>query len=111
MINSLNLAKQCSKIAGDKKALDIVILELKGLTDLSDYFVICSGMSSKQIKAIADSVDEVLTKKGIKSLHYEIDTDCKWVILDYVNVIVHVFDEETRHFYKLEQLWGDAKRI
>lgn len=108
---SLEIARECLKIASDKKAQKPVIFELKGLTDIANYFVICNGTSSRQIKSIADSITEVLTKKGVSALHYEVDTGYSWVVLDYIDVIVHIFNEDTRNYYRLEQLWGDAKKI
>ena len=99
------------RIATDKKAQNPVIFDLKGLTDIADYFVICNGTSSRQIKTIADSIKETLGKKGVSALHYEVDTGYNWVVLDYVDVIVHIFDEDLRTYYRLEQLWGDAKKL
>lgn len=86
-------------------------MEVKGLTDIADYFVICSGTSKRQIQTIADYIVEKLGKKGINLLHREIDMQETWAVLDYIDVIVHIFNEETRDYYRLEQLWGDAKRI
>lgn len=110
-IKPLEIAKQSAKLADSKKAIGPIILEVKGLTDITDYFVICSGASSRQIKTISDYIVEKLEKKGILPLHYETDKDYKWVVLDYIDVIVHIFDEETRGYYRLEQLWGDAKEV
>lgn len=111
LIKPLDIAKQCAKLASIKKAIDPIILEVKGLTDISDYFVICSGTSSRQIKTIADYIVEKLGKKGISPLHYEVDTGYTWVVLDYIDVIMHIFNEVKRGYYRLEQLWGDAKTI
>lgn len=86
-------------------------MQVKGLTDITDYFVICSGASSRQIKTIADYIVDKLGKKGLQPLHYEIDTACTWVVLDYIDVIVHIFNPDTREYYRLEQLWGDAEKI
>lgn len=86
-------------------------MEVKGLTDITDYFVVCGGTSSRQIKTIADYIVEKFQKKGVLPLHYETDKDYTWVVLDYIDVIVHIFNEETRGYYRLEQLWGDAKII
>ncbi len=86
-------------------------MEVKGLTDIADYFVICSGTSKRQIQTITDHIVEKLGKKGINLLHREIDMQETWAVLDYIDVIVHIFNEETRDYYRLEQLWGDAKRI
>lgn len=86
-------------------------MEVKGLTDITDYFIICSGTSTRQIKTIADHIVEKLGEKDIIPLHYETDKDYSWVVLDYIDVIVHIFSEEKRVYYRLEQLWGDAKEV
>lgn len=99
------------RIASDKKAQNPVIFELRGLTDIADYFVICNGTSSRQIKTIADSIKGTLKRKGVSALHYETDTNYDWVVLDYIDVIVHIFNEDLRTYYRLEQLWGDAKTV
>lgn len=98
-------------MADVKKAIGPIILEVKGLTDMTDYFVICNGTSSRQIKTIADYIVEMLGKKGTKPLHYEEDAGTTWIVLDFIDVIVHIFSQETRDYYRLEQLWGDAKII
>lgn len=95
----------------DKKAINPIILEVKDLTGITDYFVICSGASSRQLSAMADYLVEKLKKKGIKPFHFEADNDGSWVVLDFIDVIVHMFSEEKREHYRLEQLWGDAKQI
>lgn len=110
-IKPIDIAKQCAKLADSKKAIDPIILEVKGLTDITDYFVICSGTSKRQIETIADFIVEKIGKKGVKPLHYESDSQGIWTVLDYFDVIVHIFNEETRDYYRLEQLWGDAKKI
>jgi ribosome-associated protein len=84
---------------------------VKNLTTITDYFVICSGTSSRQIKTIADEIVEKLKKKDIKPFHFEADNGYEWVVVDYVNVIVHIFSEEKRENYRLERLWGDAQQI
>lgn len=81
------------------------------MTDITDYFVVCSGASGRQIKTLADSIVETLKKRGISVLHYEVDTEKNWIVLDYIDVVVHIFSEDTRSYYKLEQLWGDAKKL
>jgi len=110
-IKGLDLAKYCYKLAIDKKAINPVILKLGNLTDITDYFVICNGESSVQIKAIADGIKKTLTKKGIKAIHRDIDEVFGWIVLDFIDVVVHIFSEENRNYYRLEQLWGDAEKI
>lgn len=100
-----------AKFALDKKALDVIILEVKGLTNVADYFIICHGTSTRHIKTIADNIVEKTVQKQGKPLHYNVDLNNTWVILDYSDVIVHIFNEDTRNYYRLENLWGDAKTI
>ena len=94
-----------------KKAINIVILDLKKLTSATDYFVICSADSDTQVKAIADSVQDGMDELGERVWHHEGYHAMRWIVLDYVDVVVHVFHKEERSFYNLDRLWGDAKRI
>jgi ribosome-associated protein len=95
----------------EKKGVDIVIMDLRKLKSaFADFFVICHGSSDRQVEAIADSVeDEVRKATGERPLHREGAAQAEWVLLDYVNVVVHVFQEEKRSFYGIEELWGDAE--
>lgn len=95
----------------EKKAEDIVVLDVRGLTSIADVFIICSGRSNRQVSAIADQVQRFLRKQSIKPLSVEGQGDGHWVLMDYGHVIIHVFFDETRRFYDLEGLWVDAKRI
>ena len=101
-------AKRAAEFALTKKAENVIALELKGLTSACDYFVIATGTSDVQVKAIADAIVEGLKKIGEKPWHVEGYESRHWILLDYVDVVVHVFDEETRDYYQLERLWGDA---
>lgn len=92
----------------EKKALDIQILDLRKLTTITDYFVICHGESTTQVRAICDHIQEKLEDEGIKVWHREGYENASWVLLDYVDVVTHIFLTETREFYSLERLWGDA---
>lgn len=95
----------------DKKARDVVVLDVRGLTTLADYFVVCHGTSETQIKALADHVDEKTRERlGEKAWKREGFDSRKWIILDYVTVVVHIFSEEKRHFYGIERMWNDAVR-
>ena len=94
-----------------KKALDLVVLDLRELTSFSDIFIICSGRSNRQVSAIAEYVQVNLKKHDIKPLSVEGKKEGHWVLLDYGHVIIHVFYEPVRAFYDLEGLWIDAKRI
>lgn len=97
--------------AKEKKASDILILELKGLSPIADYFLICSGVTARQVKAVAEAVEEKLSKETIHPSHIEGLPDAHWVLMDYGDLVVHIFDEYTRQYYELEKLWGDAPKI
>ena len=99
------------KAAEDKKALELVVLDLRKAAGFTDYFVICSGSNSRQIRAIADGVMEALAADGEKPAHVEGYERSEWILLDYFDFIVHVFGAERRVFYDLERLWGNAERI
>lgn len=106
-----NLAELVAKAASDKKARDIVIMDLTGISPVTDYFVICSANSTTQVQAIADNIEDQLAKQGVKVLHKEGYRDAHWILLDYGHCVAHVFVEDDRQFYKLERLWGDAKQV
>ena len=97
--------------AVEKKALDPVVLELKGLASFTDYFLLCSGKSDRQVQAIAEGIEEALKKNGILPLGQEGMREGKWILLDYEDLVVHVFLEPMRAFYDLEGLWVDAPRV
>lgn len=92
----------------NKKGYDVTLIDLKKIASFADYFIICSADSDVQVKAIADEVEKSLKDEGIKCWHKEGYTALKWVLLDYVDVVVHIFKKESRLFYNLEKLWGDA---
>jgi len=110
-LNSREKALIAAGAALDKKAKDVVVLDLQGLSSLADFFVICSGESTTQVKTIEEKIDETFDKAGINHLGIEGLKYSNWVLMDYGDVIVHVFEESTRAFYELEKLWIDAKRI
>jgi ribosome-associated protein len=99
------------RAAEDKKAIDVVVLDLRRAAGFTDFFVITSGTNSRQVRAIADAVMEVLAKENVKPAHVEGYDRSEWVLIDYFDFIVHVFAPETRMFYGLERLWGNAERI
>jgi ribosome-associated protein len=101
----------CLKAALEKKALDPVLLELKGASSFTDYFLLCSGKSDRQVQAIAQGIEEALKKKGIRPLGQEGMVGGRWILMDYEDVVVHIFLEPVRRFYDLEGLWIEAKRI
>ncbi|MEG0614486.1 MAG: ribosome silencing factor [Oscillospiraceae bacterium] len=94
-----------------KKAEDIQAIEIKDLTIIADYFIIANGTSSTQTKALADEVEFQLSEKGIKPTRVQGYAGANWVILDYSDIVVHVFNKETRDFYSLERLWSDGKQL
>jgi|SRR5437870_10747023 len=99
------------RAAEDKKAEDITVLDLRNAHGFTDYFVICSGTNSRQIRAIADAVVDALGADGQKAAHVEGYDRSEWVLVDYFDFIVHVFSPDTRAFYDLERLWGTAERV
>lgn len=102
------LADKIAQLMLDKKAEDVVIMDLQGLTSVTDFFVVCSASSDVQVKAIADNIEDGLGKVKERVWHSEGYTNRSWVLLDYVNVVAHIFLNQTRKFYNLEGLWGDA---
>ncbi len=94
-----------------RKAESVVVLDVRGLTSIADAFIICSGRSNRQVSAVAEHVERFLKQNGIRPLSIEGRKEGHWVLMDYGNVIIHVFYTETRYFYDLEGLWVDAKRI
>ena len=97
--------------AEDKKAMDLVVLDLRKAAGFTDFFLIASGGNPRQIRAIADSVMEALAAEGVKPAHVEGYDRSEWILLDYFDFIVHIFATETRLFYGLERLWGNADRV
>lgn len=110
-MNFRNLAKECAGLALAKKAKEILILDVRKLTSITDYFVICSGRSNIHVETIAESIVAKLKDEGIRPLHIEGEKQAQWVLIDYVGTIVHVFYEQTRKFYGLEKLWGEGERV
>ena len=104
----LELARMAGRLALEKKGFDVRILRLKELSSVCDYFLIVSGEADIHVKAIAQSIIEGLKEAGERPMHVEGMVEGNWVLLDYIDVIVHVFKEPTRQFYSLERLWGDA---
>jgi ribosome-associated protein len=109
-LSSWERAVECARAALDKKAYDLVVLETGELTSIGDYFVICSGRSDTQVQAIAEAVTEALGKAGVRPLSAEGLERGQWVLLDFGDVIVHVFQVPVREFYDLERLWAKAPR-
>ncbi len=110
-IDSEPLAKLCREIALDKKAEDVVILDVHGISNVTDYLLICSGKSEPHLKAIAEEIARRLRDKGIRPLGRDGYPPSRWIVMDYSDVMVHIFHPELRLRYGLEDLWGDAKRV
>jgi ribosome-associated protein len=108
---SLERARLCARVADDQKARDIVILDMRGITRLYDFFVLISGTSRRQIHTITEEIDAALRANGDQRLSIEGYEASKWVVQDYGDVVVHVFDPDARSYYGLEDLWADAPRI
>ena len=111
MSDGRTLSLACASAAGDKKAGDIVVLDLRGISTFTDYFVICSANNARQIRAISESIIDALAAQGSKPAHVEGYDRSEWVLVDYFDFVVHVFSGETRAFYGLERLWGSATSI
>ena len=109
--SSLQLAKLCVKAALEKKAADPLILDVRKLCSFADFFVILSGRSTRHVQGLAEAVEEELRSKRVNTSKSEGLKEGSWVLLDYGDVIVHIFYAETRKFYDIEGLWHDAKRI
>lgn len=101
-------AQRAARAAIDKKAIDLVVLDVQGLSSVADYFLVCSGRSTPHVKSISDAIREELKEEGSRPLHAEGQAESGWLLLDYGDVLMHVFLEDTRAYYALERLWGDA---
>lgn len=110
-MTSLEKAKEIIKVLDNKKAKNIQLLEISNLSSLGDYFIIASGGSNTQVKSLSEEVDEVMSKLGVEPERMEGIQTAQWILIDYSDVMVHIFQEETRDFYSLERLWNDAPNI
>jgi ribosome-associated protein len=104
-------ARRAAWVALDKKALDVTVLDVHAISSITDYFLLCSGKSTTHVRTIADAIRTELKENGIRPLHAEGAADSGWVLLDYGDVLMHVFLEDTRAYYALERLWGDAPSV
>ena len=108
-LTSEQMSATIAELAADRKALDIVQLDLRGMVGYADYFVICTGRTDRQTRAIHDAIHQGMkAEHGLIPRHVEGMPESKWILLDYLDVVVHVFTPETREYYRLEQLWGEA---
>ncbi|HVZ78188.1 MAG TPA: ribosome silencing factor [Gemmatimonadaceae bacterium] len=108
---SLDLVRSAAESLHSNKAVNVVVLDLSGVSDMTDYFVIASGTSDTHVRALGEHVIEDLRKQGHKVHHVEGLTQGRWVLLDYVDFVVHLFHPALREFYQLERLWGDARVV
>lgn len=110
-MDTKDFAKTAIEVMKDKKAEDIKALDIHEISTMADYFVIASASNSNQVKAIADEIEEKLYEQGCKLIHSEGYQTARWVLLDFGDLIVHLFHKEDREFYQLERVWADAKQI
>ncbi|MDH3525366.1 MAG: ribosome silencing factor [Acidobacteriota bacterium] len=97
--------------ADDRKALDLKVLRLEEVSDFTDFFMVCSGRTTRQVGAIAEGIRRALRERGVRPLHIEGERVGRWVLMDYGDLVIHVFDPETRGYYGLERLWADAPDV
>ena len=105
------VVRVAAQAALDKKAIDLAVLDLQGLSTIADFFLVCSARSTTQAETIAEAVRGALRTEGVRPRHNEGSAESGWLLLDYGDVVMHVFLEETRGFYALERLWGDAPLV
>ncbi|MEM9554415.1 MAG: ribosome silencing factor [Acidobacteriota bacterium] len=111
-LESIEQARLAAEAALDRQAVDLKVLELAGVSDFTDYFLICTGNNERQVQAIADAIEKSLRDAKVKPLHIEGKSGARWVLLDYGgDMVVHVFRDEARSFYDLERLWSDAPDV
>ena len=108
-IENKKLVNQFVELMQDKKVQDIVILDVKELTSLTDYFILCTSESTPQTKAVMDHIYKNMRANGLRPNNLEDTKTLEWVAMDYFNVVIHIFSKETRDYYQFERLWGDAK--
>jgi ribosome-associated protein len=102
------LVDRIAAVASDRKAIDIRVLDVRGMVGYTDFFVICSGNTERQTKAIHDAIHEDLKREGVIPRRVEGSREARWVLMDYLDAVVHIFTPDARSFYRLEQLWGEA---
>ncbi len=111
VLEGIEIARKAVDAAGDLQASDIVLLDTSKVCSFADYFVICNGESERQIKAIYEEVEHIIKKEGVLPIHHEGTVDSGWLLLDYGDVIVHIFSTAEREFYQLDRLWGQADLV
>ncbi len=103
--------REAIRAAQDRKALDMSVLDLQGVCSFTDFFLICTGTSTRHMQAISDGVLEQLQRAGVSPAHLEGNSQAEWILMDYLNFVVHIFSERARQFYDLERLWRSAPRL
>jgi len=111
LTESTRMAQLAALSADDKKGLDVKILDIRALTTVADHFIVCSGTNVTHVRAIADYVEEQVSSQGLALHHSEGYQNGRWVLLDFVDIVVHVMHQEEREFYNLDRLWGDAQQV
>lgn len=111
MVESTQLAQLAALSADDKKGQDVKILDIRALTTMADHFVVCSGTNVTHVRAIADYVEEQVSSQGLALHHMEGYQNGRWILLDFIDIVVHVMHQDEREFYNLERLWGDAHEV
>ncbi len=107
----MEMVKAAKAALEDKKAQDVVVLDISNISTIADYFIIANGTNPNQLAAMRDAVDEALYKRGLHVHHIEGTNSASWVLMDYGDIIVHLFSKEDRSFYDLERIWNDGKRV
>ena len=110
-LEAIELARKVVEIASEKQASDIALLDMHNVCSFADYFVICAGDSERQIRSIYDEIEQGLKKEGVLPHHHEGTTDSGWLLLDYGDVVVHIFGAFERDYYQLDKLWSEAKPV
>lgn len=110
-LSGAEIAEIGAEAALERKANNVVVLDLRGLSQVTDFFVICSGNSDTHVEGIADNIEEKLGERSADLWHREGGRKASWILLDYIDAMVHIFTEDARSFYGLERLWGDAPRV
>ena len=105
------LVDRIAEIASDRKAIDIRVLDVRGIVGYTDFFLICSGNTERQTKAIRDAVHESLKADGLLPQRVEGEREARWILMDYLDCVLHIFTPEARSYYRLEQLWGEAPAV
>jgi len=111
ILKAIEVARKAVEVAGDKQASDIVLLDARTVCSFADYFAICTGETERQIRAIYDEIEHALKKEGVLPHHHEGTVDSGWLLLDYGDVIVHIFATFEREYYQLDKLWNEASLL